>query len=221
MIEEVAVRDIFPTPIWSVDLKPDYAASLNARLLQAIHALMTPRPALPPGANWQTDPVLHRLPQFAEFVSLVEKAGRGAVEFLKLQHRDLVVTGCWANVNPPDGRNSPHTHPNNFLSGVYYVATPASEGRIVFDDPRPQAFVMMPPVAQYTPYNGNHITFDVKPGRLVLFPAWLTHSVPLNRSTDDRVSIAFNLMFQRYVDESSPPLWQGTVRVSPSAAGGA
>jgi uncharacterized protein (TIGR02466 family) len=213
MIEDVSVRDLFPTPIWSVDFKPDYAAALNARLLQDIDALMSPRPPLAPGANWQTDPMIHRLPQFGELVALVEKAARGAADFLKLKARDLEVTGCWANVNPPGGRNSSHTHPNNFLSGVYYVATPASEGRIVFEDPRPQAYVMMPPVAEFTPYNGNNITFDVKPGRLVLFPAWLTHSVPVNRSNQDRVSIAFNLMFKNYVDEASPALWRGTVKV--------
>ncbi len=215
MIEDVSVHEIFPTPIWSVDLKPDYAAALNERLLQEIEALISPRPTLPPGANWQTDPTLHRLPQFAELVEIVEKASKGAAEFLKLRARDLEVTGCWANINPPGGRNSSHTHPNNFLSGVYYVATPASEGRIVFEDPRPQAYVMMPPVAEFTRHNGNNIVFDVKPGRLVLFPAWLTHSVPVNASEHERVSIAFNLMFRNYVAEASPALWRGRVRVNP------
>jgi uncharacterized protein (TIGR02466 family) len=215
MIEDVSVHEIFPTPIWSVDLKPDYAAALNERLLRDIEALISPRPALPPGANWQTDPTLHRLPQFAELVEIVEKASKGAAEFLKLRARDLEVTGCWANINPPGGRNSSHTHPNNFLSGVYYVATPASEGRIVFEDPRPQAYVMMPPVAEFTRHNGNNIVFDVKPGRLVLFPAWLTHSVPVNGSQHERVSIAFNLMFKNYVAEASPALWRGRVRVNP------
>jgi uncharacterized protein (TIGR02466 family) len=216
MIEDVSVHEIFPTPIWSVDLKPDFATALNERLLREIEALISPRPVLPPGANWQTDPTLHRLPQFAELVEIVEKASKGAAEFLKLRARDLEVTGCWANINPPGGRNSSHTHPNNFLSGVYYVATPASEGRIVFEDPRPQAYVMMPPVAEFTRHNGNNIVFDVKPGRLVLFPAWLTHSVPVNASEHERVSIAFNLMFKNYVAEASPALWRGRVRVQPS-----
>lgn len=214
MIEHMAVQDLFPTPIWTVDLKPEYAGPLNARLTAHIEALMTPRPQLAAGANWQTDPILHQLPQFAEIVQLVERAGRGAAEFLKLKFHDLVVTGCWANINPPAGRNTPHTHPNNFLSAVYYLATPPSEARIVFEDPRPQAYVMMPPIAEFTPHNGNNIVFEVKPGRLVMFPAWLTHSVPINRSTEDRVSMAFNLMFRNYVDEASPALWRGTVRVN-------
>ena len=213
MIEDIAVHDIFPTPIWTVDLKPDYAAALNARLRTDIEALMSPRPPLSLGANWQTDPVLHRLPQFLDIVRLIERAGRGAVEFLKLKPRDVVVTGCWANINPPGARNSSHSHPNNFLSAVYYVATPVSEGRIVFEDPRQQAVVMMPPIEEFTPYNGNNVVFDVKPGRILLFPAWLNHSVPPNRGREDRISLAFNLMFQHYVEEASPALWRGTVRL--------
>ena len=219
MFEDLAVTDVFPTPIWTVDLKADAAAALNARLLRAIDTLLNPRPPLPAGANWQTDPTLHQHPDFDEVTKLAERAGRAAARFLKLKDRDLVVTGLWANVNPPGGRNSHHTHPNNYLSGVYYVSTPGNEGRIVFDDPRAQARVMMPPITEFTAHNGNTITFDVKPGRMVLFPAWLTHSVPVNASGHDRISIAFNLMFRDYVEHASPALWKGTVRVKEGSKG--
>lgn len=217
MIENVGVTPIFSTPIWAVDLKEDDALALNAQLLREIEALMgNPRPVLAPGVNWQTDPMLQKLPQFAELVALVEKAGRGALDFLKLQARDIVVSSCWANVNPPGGRNSGHTHPNNFLAAVYYIQTPEAEDRIEFEDPRPQAQVMMPRPIAPSPYNGNTISFKVRPGRLVLFPAWLKHSVPPNRSKVDRVSFAFNLMFRNYVEDSSPALWRGTVQVDPT-----
>ncbi len=213
MFEDLTVRDVFPTPIWTLDLKADVAADFNARLLKELNALMTPRPPLAPGANWQTDPILHEKPEFADLTKLAISAGRAAAKFLKLKDQDLVVTGLWGNVNPPGGRNSPHTHPNNFLSGVYYVSTPGNEGRIVFDDPRAQARVMMPPIHEFTAHNGNNITFDVKPGRMVVFPAWLTHSVPVNASGHDRISFAFNLMFRDYVQNASPALWRGTVKI--------
>jgi hypothetical protein len=35
-----------------------------------------------------------------------------------------MITGCWANVNPPGSYHPTHNHPNNFLSGVYYVDIP-------------------------------------------------------------------------------------------------
>lgn len=219
MAQKMAVSTIFPTPVWTVDLSPDDTLAMNAYLMREIEALMTPRPVLPPGVNWQTDPNLHTLPQFGDLVRFVEEAARAAAEFLKLASRDLVVTGLWANINPPGGRNLWHTHPNNFLAAVYYVATPEAEDRIVFEDPRPQAYVMMPKPAEFTMYNGNNITFKVKPGRLVLFPAWLKHTVPTNTSQQERISLALNLMFRNYVADSSPAMWEGTVSVDPEAPG--
>src|SRR5690349_15562526 len=143
VIKRSGLQQIFATPVWIVDLADDYAAALNARLIANIEALMNPLPPLTPGrTNWQTDPALHRLPQFAELIALFEEGGRGAADYLKLKSRDMVVTGCWANVNPPGGHNPAHQHPNNFLSGVYYVSIPDGEGRISFEDPRPQAQVM-------------------------------------------------------------------------------
>jgi uncharacterized protein (TIGR02466 family) len=218
MNRQLSVNAIFATPVYTVDLPPDDGAAMNAYLTREVDALMTPRPVLPPGANWQTDPNLHRLPQFGKLVRLMEESGAAVAEFLKLESRDLAVTGLWANLNPPGGRNHWHSHPNNFLAAVYYLETPAGEDHLVFEDPRPQASVMMPK-AEFGMFTGNHISFKVQPGRLVLFPAWLKHSVPPNNSTSNRISLAANLMFRRYVEESSPALWEGTVSVDPARTG--
>jgi uncharacterized protein (TIGR02466 family) len=219
MTQKMTVSTIFPTPIWTVDLSPEDTLTMNAYLLREINALMDPRPVLPPGINWQTDPNLHTLPQFGDIVRFVEEAGKAVTAFLKLEARNLAVTGLWANVNPPGGRNLWHTHPNNFLAAVYYIATPEAEDRIVFEDPRPQAAVMMPKPIEFTMYNGNNITFKVRPGRLVMFPAWLKHTVPTNTSQNERISVALNLMFRDYVAESSAAMWEGTVSVDPAATG--
>ncbi len=217
MIKNMGVSDIYPTPVWVVDLEDDYAQKTNAYLLQEINKILIPRPGLPANVNRQTDPTMHRLPQFAEIVKMVEKVADGAADFLQVKPRDLVVTGCWANVNPPGGFNPLHHHPNNFLSAVYYVQTPGAEDQLIFEDPRPQAAMIMPPVLQFNLYNGNKLTFKVSPGRLVMFPAWLKHRVPTNNSNGDRISIAFNLMFRNYFEDSSPALWEGTVTLNPGA----
>jgi uncharacterized protein (TIGR02466 family) len=214
MAQAFEYKDIFSTPIWCADLDPERAAAVNARLMAEIEALASPRPALPPGANWQTDPTIHLLPQFAEFVAMVERHGQAVAKFLQLEATELKMSGCWANINPPGGRNSTHSHPNNFLSGTYYVSLPGDVSHITFEDPRPQAHVMMPPRVAHNAYNSNVVTFEVRPGRLVIFPAWLNHSVPINRTPHDRVSIAFNLMFPDYVTQASPALWRGTVPVA-------
>jgi uncharacterized protein (TIGR02466 family) len=207
MFEKLSVQELFPTPVWICDLAEDSFRPLNRQLLQAIRELIEPRPPIEIGSTWQTDPVLHRLEPFAPFTGIVTTAARAALEFLGLGAPRFEITGCWGNINPKGGMNSSHTHPNNFLSGVYYVALPEGTGQIVFTDPRPQAGVMIPPTARYNKFVGNKITLDAKEGRLLLFPGWLLHSVPVNRSETERVSISFNIMFSDYTEAMSRPLW--------------
>jgi uncharacterized protein (TIGR02466 family) len=97
-----------------------------------------------------------------------------------------------------------HTHPNNFLSGVYYVQTQAT---INFHDPRVQTAILRPPVKALTADNTDQVVVRVRDGTLLLFPAWLPHSVDPNRSTRERVSISFNIMFSACAATLSPPLW--------------
>lgn len=44
---------------------------------------------------------------------------------------------------------------------------------------------------------------------LVMFPAWLQHSVPPNLSDESRVSVAFNLMFPSFGTTMASPMWTG------------
>ncbi|MCI0429810.1 MAG: 2OG-Fe(II) oxygenase family protein [Rhodospirillales bacterium] len=54
---------------------------------------------------------------------------------------------------------------------------------------------------------------DVVEGRFVLFPAWLAHSVPVNRTQGERISISFNAMVSDFEDMSKPVWRQGSARI--------
>src|SRR5215813_15007699 len=84
MIEKQEIQEIFPTPLWIVDLQPAAAAALNAVLKSEIERIIEPRPKIPPGSNWQTPQDLHTRPAFAEFVKLVETAARRGARFLQV-----------------------------------------------------------------------------------------------------------------------------------------
>ena len=139
MFPTTSVQEFFPTPIWIVDLDPAFAGQLNAKLLADLDRMTSPRPAIPPGSTWQTEPDMHKRPQFRELTDVLRKAIAGALKFMELDFKDFVLTACWANFNPTGGLNSAHTHPNNYLSGVYYVSTPSGADAIEFTDPRPGA----------------------------------------------------------------------------------
>lgn len=208
MIEKQEVQELFPTSIWIVDLKPAEAAPFNAKLKAEIENIISPRPRVPAGSNWQTPQDLHTRPAFADFVKLVEMAARGVARFLQIDQHPMTITGCWANINPPGAYHPTHNHPNNYLSGVYYVAVPESGSRIVFQDPRP--LMIMPKPRQFTRLTANAADAESRPGRLLIFPAWLRHSVPANDGQTERVSISFNLMFKQFAETLAAPMWDPT-----------
>ena len=110
--------------------------------------------------------------------------------------REPVLGNMWANINPPGGYNRPHVHPNTLFSGVYYVKTPPNCGKLVCNDPRPGIQTVMPTRIKGTPpkhlWRDCHL--DVKEGRIIIFPAWLWHSVEPNESNDIRISVSFNFI---------------------------
>ena len=215
MFASTNVQEFFPTPVWTVDLRPEVAETFNRRLLADLERLTGPRRPLAAGETWQTDPDMQMRPEFAELTGLIRKAVEAALKFLELDYGDFAITGCWANFNPAGGQNSAHTHPNNYLSGVYYVQIPAGADTIEFTDPRPAAVASMARAKRMNRFNGNRLSVKVIPGRMVLFPAWLSHSVPVNRTEGERVSIAFNAMFTQFAETMSAPLWRGTLPFKP------
>ncbi|HEY6980895.1 TIGR02466 family protein [Reyranella sp.] len=208
MIEKQEVQELFPTAIWIVDLKPAEAAPFNSKLKAEIEKIISPRPKVPAGSNWQTPQDLHTRPAFADFVKLVETAARGVARFLQVDQHPMTITGCWANINPPGAYHPTHNHPNNYLSGVYYVAVPESGSHIVFQDPRPS--MIMPRPRQFTRLTANAADAESKPGRLLIFPAWLRHSVPANDGQTERISVSFNLMFKQFAETLAAPMWDPT-----------
>ena len=64
----------------------------------------------------------------------------------------------------------------------------------------------MPPVKTRNQFNGNNVSAPIKEGRLILFPAWLHHEVPVNRTEHERVSISFNIVFTKFAETISPTL---------------
>jgi uncharacterized protein (TIGR02466 family) len=211
MFEKTTLHELFPTPVWVVDLTPQAHEPLNRGIIETVNAMTGSRPPIRPGETWQTDPYIHKLPQFADLTTVIRAAAKGALDFLAVEHQGFEITGCWVNINPKGGLNTRHTHPNNFLSGTYYVQVPAGANRIVFDDPRPQAMTMLPRMKKYNKFVGNEVGVEVQAGWLVLFPAWLSHGVPANPDERERISISFNIMFSAYTETMSRPLWRGTV----------
>ena len=78
---------------------------------------------------------------------------------------------------------------------------------INFHDPRTQAGIIRPPVVELSAENTDQVVVKVTNGTLLMFPAYLQHSVDANMSEEERISISFNIMFSSFTENLSRPLW--------------
>ncbi len=206
----IAASDVipmFPTLVWKLELEPAFHEAANARITAAITAMRGGQPGLAPGQGWQSEQNLHEREEFRDLIVPIQQAAKSVLRFLRVGYDAIEITGCWANVLAAGGSHTMHSHPNNFLSGVYYVRTRPGADTINFHDPRAQASVIRPPVSELTSENTDQVVVRVKNGTLLIFPAYLPHSVDANASEDERITVSFNLMFSSFTENLSRPLW--------------
>lgn len=194
MFSKREVLQIFPTCLWIQQVANHEA--LNRDLDTAIAQFQPEGDLNPYAVGWQTPTDLQRRPEFEALTACFMRAAQNVLNYLKVEYEDFYITDCWANINRFGHSHSMHTHPNNYLSGVYYVKVPPNSGQIVFGDPRPQASAITPRHKENTIANSNQMHIDPEEGKLILFNSWLPHFVEVNQSGEERISIAFNVMLK-------------------------
>ncbi len=199
------VRAWFPTLLYCEPLQKSGLARLNAELAGECRRLRDFDAA---GRRWSEKNYpggytsyasMNELHRFSStFADLEQKLLRHARAYARalefdLRGRTIRLTDCWVNIMPPTAAHSLHLHPLSFISGTYYVATPAGCPGLKFEDPRLSKFMAAPPRrADARPAVRHHVTYPAVAGNVVLFESWLRHEVPANRVEAERISISFN-----------------------------
>ena len=114
----------------------------------------------------------------------------------------------WANINKRYSHNRNHVHPGCLWSDVYYIQAPKESGRIWFTDPRGEAHTMVPRHGKHKDRSQwREVYYEPTPGRLILFPGWLTHEVEPNLNKefkeDDRRGYRYSLSFN-FIQNRNP-----------------
>ena len=151
--------------------------------------------------NWQSKANLQKNMKYSLLSEKIVENTKKVFDTLSFEYQGFQITDMWSNVLKPGETHRPHTHSNNILSGVYYVEAQQTSG-IIFSDPRPQAGVIQPDVTKQHLDNASVIKYDSATNRMILFPSWLQHYVPVNETKSNRISIAFNIMLKGKVGSS-------------------
>lgn len=196
------VVHLFPTCVWCHWLVA--ADRMNCRILDSLESVRAVEPSRSKAEGaWQSAGDLHRREAFAPLAKAMLAAAGRVAGFLRWQCEGLEITNLWANMNFGKHAHHQHTHPNNHISGVYYAQAEERCGDILFYDPRPQAHLMEPQIAEFTPPTMGQYRFKPEAGMMLLFPSWLEHSVEPNLSGRPRVSLAFNVVLRGRIGRES------------------
>ena len=131
---------------------------------------------------------------------LTEHFGKSAYDFLVEQNVDmdnytLIVSEMWVQeFGSKGGHHNAHVHWNDHISGFYFLKCSDQTSKPIFHDPRPAAEMIA--LKQKDPtslINNPNIHFNVHPGTMMLFPAYLKHEFSIDPGKEPFRFIHFNV----------------------------
>ena len=187
---------VFPTPIWT-SFVDDYQ-NINTTMLNYIQSLQAKNPLGTKHSNvfgWHSENFDLEEETIKFFVSSIKSKIKRAIDDMgwDSEKSQTKITNMWAIINKKGASNARHTHPNSFLSAVYYIKAPIDCGDILFFDPRSAKVNRKPPTTKPTKLNAEEVNVTPQDGMLVFFPSYLHHGVDENKSDEERVIISFNI----------------------------
>ena len=186
---------LFPVPIWGFGLPncEDINKNIENRVYEKSKEEDT-RLASNEG-GWHSDGSMHDDPVMEPIIKYIEWAVRELSIESKMEYQDYSMF-LWSNLNRPGDYNTTHDHPDCHLSGVYYVKLPEGDcGKLR----------MYNPMYSYNynsdgynpPYKQPRVEINGKEGALLIFRSPILHDVTKNNTNEDRISLSFNIRFQR------------------------
>jgi len=106
------------------------------------------------------------------------------------------ITNMWYNTMTAHSVHTPHMHYGYTYSGIYYVDLPDGSDRVLFHTSHPEFKHNLNNIAELNEYTSHTNTLRLYPGDLLIFPAWVKHSVPALQYEGTRTSIAFDCVAQ-------------------------
>ena len=176
--------DLFPTPL--------YISNIDAPLINQQKNYLLNLPKIKNAGNLRSESGY--IFEYSLFAELKKTINKHIKEYINIvypnSNLDVYITQSWANYTEPNEYHHKHSHPNSFISGVFYVNAIKNEDMIKFYKDLPPLFQINH--NQPNNYNSGDVAILVETGDLVLFPSNFTHNVPPTTSKETRISISFN-----------------------------
>lgn len=161
---------------WNIGIWEDKLQNLNIKSWVDLLYKLLPNPEFSYKNGNGTHFTIDYLKTHNSFIPLIDQINLSSN---KIHNNSLKLTDIWGNIAPPLTQDNLHHHKTNKnqLSGVLYLQTPLNSGDIFF----------------VSPVDANIKTnYKPTPGSIIFFDSSLLHYVEVNKSKEDRISIAFD-----------------------------
>lgn len=110
------------------------------------------------------------------------------------------ITQSWCNYTKKGQFHHKHTHPNSFISGVFYVQADKTKDKIFFYKDTYKKITI--PSKKYNLYNSESWWFETHTNDLIIFPSDIVHMVE-KVIGKERISLSFNTFLKGYIGENA------------------
>lgn len=198
---EVEYLPMFPSFTIKFDTNPEFKDYIRDDLIQFAYKEREKDTEGIKRSNqggWHSQVDLVKQEDFQKYKKFIYKyIGKAFGKFAK-DGGDILMKGCWININGEGDTNSHHNHPGSHMSGVFWVKCSEKSGSLRFLNPHTfDHFGLLETITNRT--KSKHLlahSYYIKPeeGSIAIFPSSLVHHVLPNERDVDRISIAFNLI---------------------------
>ena len=127
---------------------------------------------------------------------IIEKAEEYTRNVLEIKDQ-IYLTQSWSTINPTNAFHPLHTHPNTFISIVYYAQCKSGALQFQLDSSSiSECFNFDYTIDKFNIYNSQLWTLLTKTGDMVLFPGHIHHSTLPNKSSESRIIVGANFFIK-------------------------
>jgi uncharacterized protein (TIGR02466 family) len=122
-----------------------------------------------------------------------------ATEVMRYDYQELEFAQSWLTYKKPGQFHKAHTHPNTLLAGVFYYEFEPGDPAICFSKVAGSQYrtYMEPsllPDYQNHPYSQEEIYFMPEKNNFIIFPSYVMHGVPPNKTNKIRKALGVNVL---------------------------
>ena len=191
------VLELFPTPVFTTMVPLEFARITPWLFKQEMLSEEVDSPNY--GERSKNSYILDE-PESKELkdfiLSLVDQYGK----MLGYDYESYRFGQSWISYKHPGQHHTMHSHPNSLISGVFYYGEPTDNTPAVKFHKMEGGFnssYLAPKLVKDKrglKHAQKEFSIEFTPGLLLLFPSYLHHSVPLNKTEKTRCSLAFNVV---------------------------